>query len=99
MTSEQMEKERIEQLVSEYEREGYKVQVQPRGSDLPSFLREFRPDLVAMSGTRNVVIEVKSTSNFDADEVQKLAKLLESKPSWKLEVVLVNPPVARDVTM
>src|SRR5438105_13047214 len=93
----EMEKAKVAQLASEYRDRGYNVRIQPTSPDLPSFLAGFAPDILATSDHDNVVVEVRSARNFDAEQIQQLAEVLQSQPSWKFEVVLVNPPVAPDV--
>ena len=92
-----MAQEKIESLAAEYRASGYKVRVRPSGDDLPSFLKEFRPDIIAMSPEGNVVIEVKPYPQFDAEEARELAEIVEQNPGWRFDVMLVNPPVAPDV--
>ena len=97
MTTSQMAQERIESLAAEYRAKGYKVSVRPSVDELPPFLKEFRPDIIATSPEGNVVIEVKPYPQFDAEEAQELAKVVEQHPGWRFDVMLVNPPVAPDV--
>lgn len=97
MTVAEMELQEIEALASEYRAKGYDVRVHPERADQPSFLLGFSPDVIALSPRDNVVIQVKSARDFDADEFQKLAEFVERQPSWRLEVALVNLPTAPDV--
>jgi hypothetical protein len=92
-----MAQQKIESLAAEYRAKGYEVRVQPSGDDLPSFLKEFRPDIIATSPKGNVVVEVKSYPQFDAEEARELAEVVEQHPGWRFDVTLVNPPVAPDV--
>ena len=97
MTTSQMAQEKIESLAAEYRAKRYKVSVRPSVDDLPSFLKEFRPDIIAMSPEGNVVIEVKPYPQFDAEEARELAEVVERNPGWRFDVMLVNPPVAPDI--
>lgn len=97
MTTAQMEQEKIEGLASEYRARGYTVHIRPSGDDLPSFLKHFEPDIIATSPAGNVVAEVKSFPQFNAEEARELAEVVEQNPGWKFEVMLLNPPVAPDV--
>ena len=97
MTTAQMEQKKIEALAAEYRNKGYKVSLRPSREDLPVFLRDFEPDLIATSAAGNVVAEVKSFPEFDAEEARELAEAVQQNPGWKFEVLLVNPPVAPDV--
>jgi hypothetical protein len=97
MTTTQMAQEKIESLAAEYRASGYKVRVRPSGDDLPSFLKDFRPEIIATSPEGNLVVEVKSYPQFDAEEARELAEVVEQNPGWRFDVMLVNPPVAPDV--
>jgi hypothetical protein len=97
MTTSQMAQEKIESLAAEYRAKGYKVSVRPSVDELPSFLKEFRPDIIATSPEGNVVIEVKPYPQFDAEEARELAEVVERNPGWRFDVMLVNPPVAPDI--
>jgi len=97
MTTAQMEQEKIDVLAAEYRASGHKVRVRPSSEDLPSFLKEFKPDIIATSPGDNVVVEVKSFPQFDAEEARELAEVVEQNPGWRFEVLLLNPPVAPDV--
>jgi uncharacterized protein YutE (UPF0331/DUF86 family) len=92
-----MEQEKIAAIADEYRGKGYAVRVQPLADDLPPFLKEFEPDVVAISPTESVVAQVRSASRFDAEENYKLAETIERTPGWRFEVFFVNPPVAPDI--
>jgi uncharacterized protein YutE (UPF0331/DUF86 family) len=97
MSTSPIEQEKIQAIAAEYSSKGYDVRVCPSHDQLPSFLRPFDPDIVAMSPAGNVVIQVKSSSRFDAVEAQKIAEAVESNAQWRFEMVFVSPPVAPDV--
>jgi hypothetical protein len=97
MTTSQMAQEKIESLAAEYRAKRYEVRVRPSVDDLPSFLKEFRPDIIATSPEGNVVIEVKPYPQFDAEEARELAEVVERNPGWRFDVMLLNPPVAPDI--
>jgi hypothetical protein len=97
MSTEQMEQQKIDALASEYRIKGYTVSVRPSGDELPSFLKEFEPDLVATSPAGSLVIQVKASPRFDAEQAHRLAEAVERNPGWHFELVFVSPPVAPDV--
>lgn len=96
------EKAKINELVREYKANGYKIVLQPGVSDLPEFLRstEYRPDIIARSDKGNVIVEVLSRSSIsDAGYLVKIAKLLDGRDDWRLEVVYTNPRKANKNTV
>jgi uncharacterized protein YutE (UPF0331/DUF86 family) len=97
MTTTQMAQEKIESLAAEFRTSGYKVVIRPSVDDLPSFLKQFRPDIIATSPEGNLVVEVKSYPRFDAEEARELAEVVEQNPGWRFDVMLLGPPVAPDV--
>jgi uncharacterized protein YutE (UPF0331/DUF86 family) len=97
MNAAQMEQEKIDALAAEYRSKGYTVQIRPSKDDLPSFLKEFDPDILATSPVGNVVLQVKSSQRFDASHAQKLAEAVKRNSQWRFEVAFVSQPVAPDV--
>jgi len=85
------ENRRILGIKRKYEREGYNVIVNPKGSERPAFLKNFQPDIIAKNYKESVIIEVKSGKLIrEADYLEELAKLAEEN-GWRLELVVVVP--------
>lgn len=85
--------ERSVAIAREYRQKGYKVSVEPSPSELPDFLKNYSPDIVASSKDEIVVIEVKSRTSLSSEhEVQELARLVDAEPGWRFELVLVQDP-------
>ncbi len=57
-----LERERLLKLAEEYRDRGYEISIHPNSEDLPDFLRNYRPDMIARREDDAVVIEVKSRS-------------------------------------
>ena len=57
-----LERERLLKLAEEYRDHGYEISIHPNSEDLPDFLRNYRPDMIARREDDAVVIEVKSRS-------------------------------------
>ena len=77
----------------EYRSKGYEVLF-----DAPlDFLPGFRADLLARKGDETRVIEVKSRPSLAADpKIGELARLIDLKPGWSFELVLVGEPEKLD---
>ena len=58
--------ERLLELVKKYRNQGYKVTLHPNTEDLPDFLREYSPALIAHRGDGSIVVEVKSRSSLSS---------------------------------
>ena len=61
------------------------------------FLPGYRPNLVVRKGGKAKVIEVKSRSSLEANpQVRELARIIDSKPGWSFELLLVAQPERLD---
>src|SRR5205823_1963023 len=88
------EREVIRQYTNWYSQQGYQVSVEPSPRELPEFLRTLAPDLIARRDGENIVVEIKTSSPASFEQVQQLARALEHRAGWKLQVVyadLVDP--------
>ena len=78
-----------QKTAEEYRSNGYDVQLEAS----LDFFPDFRADLLVRKGDETKVIEVKSRPSLAADpRVSELARLIESKPGWSFELVLVGEP-------
>ena len=77
----------------EYRSKGYEVLF-----EAPlDFLLGFSADLLVRKGDEVRVIEVKSRPSLAADpKISELARLIDSKPGWSFELVLVSEPEKLD---
>src|SRR4051812_43793131 len=97
MSRSQMEEDKLAAVAMEYRGKGYNVHVEPVEDDLPVFLRGFHADIIAMSPTDSVIVQVMSPSRFDGEQAKRLAEVIERNPGWRYEVAFASPPVAPDV--
>ncbi|WP_395090191.1 hypothetical protein [Armatimonas sp.] len=87
MTALTQHNQKILEVADDYRRRGYVVYIEPTGKNLPTFLQEFRPDLVAEGLEDSVVVEVKKIGSKAAKSWPQLMKLVQQHPGWRLEVV------------
>ncbi len=82
-----------QKAAEEYRSNGYEVEL---AASL-DFMPDFSADLLARKGDEVKVIEVKSRPSLAADpKVSELARLIESKPGWSFELLLVGEPEKLD---
>jgi len=65
----------------------------PKLEDLPDFLKNYRPDMIAHRGNEAVVVEVKSRSDISSSSSQylrNLAQVIEQHSDWRFELVITN---------
>ncbi len=90
-----LERERLLKLAEEYRNKGYEVSFHPNlVKDLPSVLRNYRPDMIARRGDETVILEVKSRSSLNSSlrkYLQNIALVVEQNPGWRFELVMINP--------
>lgn len=92
-----LERERLLKLAEEYRSQGYEVLFHPNSEDLPDFLGNFRPDMIARREDKAVIIEVKSRSSLNSSSthhLRHLAQVVEQHPDWRFELVMSNPEEA-----
>ena len=83
----------IRKTAEEYRARGYDVAVAP-GLD---FLPGYRPDLVVRKGDESRVIEVKTRASLAASpRLKELVQIVDSKPGWSFELILVAEPEKLD---
>ena len=73
----------------EYRSRGYEVSL-----EVPlDFLPGFHADLIARKGDETRVIEVKTRSSLASmPQISELARIVDSKPGWSFELLLVGEP-------
>ena len=87
-----LERKRILEVAQEYRDKGYEVAIEPTQDSLPGFLADYRPDILARDEHETVVVEVKSrTSLAELAPLRDLARVIEERRGWRLELVVVNP--------
>jgi hypothetical protein len=92
MTAMDLEKQRIQEIAQEYQAKRYDVTVQPEPSQLPDFLTDYRPDILARREEETVVIEIKSRISLAKSQyLPRLAQAIEERSGWRFELVVINP--------
>jgi hypothetical protein len=84
------QREAIKQYADWYSQQGYQVSVEPSPRELPEFLRTLAPDMIARRDGENIVVEIKTSSPASFEQVQRLARALEHRAGWKLQVVYAD---------
>ena len=84
------EREAINQYADWYARQGYQVSVDLRPRQLPELLRTLASDMIARRGGENVVVQIKTSPPASLEAIQRLARALEHRAGWQLQVVYVD---------
>jgi hypothetical protein len=86
------EREAIQQYAEWYTQQGYRVSIEPSPREVPEFLRTLAPDMIARRDGENVVVQIKTSSPASFQAVQRLARALEHRAGWELQVVYADLP-------
>ena len=97
MTLPELAKSKVEQLAADFRKRGYSVHVRPSTRELPSFLKQFEPDMIATSDAENVVVEVKSVPELESEHFVRLAEAVESQTGWRLQLAVVDLPAPQEL--
>lgn len=89
-TSRQLRHATVQKIAADYQQRGYRVVVSPRSVDLPAFLKEFHPDLIAEGDDNSYVVEVRTQHGRHEDDWGELAKVINNQPGWHLQLVVDN---------
>ncbi|HYF70218.1 MAG TPA: hypothetical protein VD884_18895 [Ohtaekwangia sp.] len=95
---------KIRQVAKEYEAKGYKVLIEPRGKDIPSFIENYKPDLIATSNDDNVIVEVKTHADISKLNIlRNIADEIDKQKHWRFELVVTgskgdNPEISNTYT-
>jgi Holliday junction resolvase len=81
-----LEAAKVEEIASQYQREGYEVLVAP--------VHDYGYDLIATRGNRRLAIQVKARSELrkGADEIRRLREQASRQGFDEFRLVVVNPP-------
>jgi hypothetical protein len=91
MSTDLVSDERVYEIAEDYKKRGYNVTIAPPSKSLPPFLNKFMPDIVAVSPSESVVIEIKSLrKSRSTDYWRELASTIKEHPGWRFELVIDN---------
>lgn len=83
------EADTLTQVAAKYKSQGYRVTLQPQPDQVPCFLRNWRPGLVAETADDHVVVEVKPRHALRySEEVRQMADVVNRMPGWRFELIL-----------
>ena len=73
------------------EAEGFDVYFHPLPATLPKFMLGYVPDLIGIGASKNVAVEVVTTSNKAVDHLGAVAERFEGNADWDFRVVYMRP--------
>lgn len=85
---------KVKEIIKEYQNNGYKVIENPSKKDIPNFLKDFIPDIIASKKNDNVIIEVKVSTQMpkvEFLELERIASIIDNQKNWRFDLVFTNP--------
>lgn len=87
-------RKKIREIAKDYQSKGYKVFVEPSRDNIPDFLGDFKPDIIARSANDNIIAEVKISSKLhknDFNYLETIARIVEQQNDWRFDLIFTNP--------
>lgn len=95
----QKSKNVLNDLKVAYESKGYRFYIEPSASFLPVYLKNYRPDALALSDEENVIFEVVKHGKSGEEKAQNIKSLFNNLPeNWRVEIVII-PEGKEDVKL
>lgn len=85
---------KTKEVVRDYKNEGYIVIENPSKNDVPDFLKNFQPDIIAKKDNDNVIIEIKISTLLNKNnflELEEIASRINAQENWRFELIFTNP--------
>jgi len=81
----------LEVILPELVAEGFEVYAHPSAHLLPSFLRGYSPDAIALREDKNLAIQVLHQGPASKGKLDKVRELLSGHRDWELRVYWISP--------
>ena len=76
----------LESLLPRYVAEGFTVVTHPSPALLPPFMRNYRPDAIALKPDKKIAIEIKGDNSNVKKHGEDISELFSHHPDWELRV-------------
>lgn len=78
----------LERVADDLRAKGYEVFVEPSASEVPDFVREYQPDILARGSNESLIVEVKQPlSESERERIRTIARRVEGHPGWRFMLV------------
>jgi uncharacterized protein YutE (UPF0331/DUF86 family) len=92
MMSEITEADVLQAILPRLEEEGYAVYLHPNRPLVPSFLKEYVPDAIAIRADKSLAIEIVLRQTAENRErIQRIASMFQGQDRWELRVYWGSP--------
>jgi uncharacterized protein YutE (UPF0331/DUF86 family) len=76
----------LESLLPRYIAEGFTVVIYPSSALLPPFMRNYRPDAIALKSDKKIAIEIKGDNPDAKQSAAEISELFAQHSDWELRV-------------
>ena len=91
MTTIDLEKQLLEQVLPQLEAEGYSVYLEPSPELLPAFMKGYIPDAIALGKDKKLAIEIVVDSPLSSTKERALKHRFEKAEDWELRILYARP--------
>lgn len=82
----------IERVAEDLRAQGYDVVIDPSASEVPDFVREYRPDILARGPKGSLIVEVKKPlSAAERERIRAMSRRIEGHEGWRFVLVAPEP--------
>lgn len=90
-TKQEIHDKAVSNLVSQYQKNGFTVLIEPSGREVPAFLGNYRPDLIVKNDKKSVIVEVKvGTEVAHGERFRAIAERVAQEPGWEFSLVIIS---------
>jgi len=83
-----VERSELERVAEDLRAKGYQVLIDPAASEVPDFVREYRPDILARGEKESLIVEVKQPlSTSERERIRAIARRVEGHQGWRFLLV------------
>ena len=81
---------KVSEEANDYANKGYKVWADLKGWGMPSERNGYRPDVVAKSSVKEIIVEVETDDSIetDKDQISAFKKYAEARPNVEFKLVM-----------
>jgi Holliday junction resolvase len=90
--------EKVKSMAEKYESQGFRVLLKPKADELPFYLGNYQPEMIAIKDGSGLVIEVKTNlSRVSVDRLQALAEEVSKHQGWHFLLVTLEDIEAKSL--
>src|SRR5260370_14830100 len=85
------EQQVVEKLIPQLEADGFTVYIEPSRTILPTFMRGYIPDAIALRRDKNIAFEIISRRGNQRIKEEQLQERFKHTKDWELRIIYAPP--------